>query len=68
LGLDRDAYLSIVKFLNSSIVRRVWLNTFILFIFYIFVVIVHWNKWRIIWNSEIHPFCYSPIKKYYYYL
>jgi hypothetical protein len=23
LGLDRDAYLSIVKFLNSSIVRRV---------------------------------------------
>jgi hypothetical protein len=36
LGLDRDVYLSIVKFLNSSIVRRVCLNIFILFIFLYF--------------------------------
>jgi hypothetical protein len=28
LGLDRDVYLSIVKFLDSSIVRKVGLNIF----------------------------------------
>jgi hypothetical protein len=27
LGLDRDCYLSIIKFLNSSILRKVLLNT-----------------------------------------
>jgi hypothetical protein len=31
LGLDRDVYLSIVKFLDSSIVRKVCLNIFVLF-------------------------------------
>jgi hypothetical protein len=31
LGLDRDIYLSLVKFLDSSMVRKVWLNTFVLF-------------------------------------
>jgi hypothetical protein len=36
LGLDRDVYLSLVKYLDSSIVRKVWLNIFVLFcsIFY----------------------------------
>jgi hypothetical protein len=33
LGLERDVYLSIVKFLDSSLVRKVWINTFILFNF-----------------------------------
>jgi hypothetical protein len=33
LGLDRDAYLSLVKFLDSSIVRKVWVSIFISFIF-----------------------------------
>jgi hypothetical protein len=28
LGLNRDVYLSIVKFLNSSILRNVWVNFF----------------------------------------
>jgi hypothetical protein len=28
LGLDRDCYLSIVKFLDSSILRKVWVNIF----------------------------------------
>jgi hypothetical protein len=35
LGLDRDVYLSIVKFLHSSIIRKVWLNTFVLFNFFL---------------------------------
>jgi hypothetical protein len=30
LGLERDVYLSIVKILDSSIVRKVWLNAFVL--------------------------------------
>jgi hypothetical protein len=34
LGLDRDCYLIIVEYLNSSIVRKVSLNTFVLFSFY----------------------------------
>jgi hypothetical protein len=29
LGLHRDVYFSFVKFLNSSILRKVWLNTFV---------------------------------------
>jgi hypothetical protein len=40
LGLERDIYLNIVKFLPSSIVRKVSVNIFILFNFF---VIVHWN-------------------------
>jgi hypothetical protein len=28
LGLDRDCYLSIVKFLDSSLLRKVWVNIF----------------------------------------
>jgi hypothetical protein len=28
LGLDRDCYLSIIKFLDSSILRKVWINVF----------------------------------------
>jgi hypothetical protein len=27
LGLERDVYLSVVKFLNSSILRKVWVST-----------------------------------------
>jgi hypothetical protein len=29
LGLGRDVYLSIVKFLDSTNVRKVWVNTFV---------------------------------------
>jgi hypothetical protein len=53
VGLDQDVYLSIVKFLNSFIVRKIWLNIFILFIFLYFccdstLVLVknHMNKWN----------------------
>jgi hypothetical protein len=28
LGLDRDVYLSIVKFLDSSTLTKVWINIF----------------------------------------
>jgi hypothetical protein len=28
LGLNRDVYLNIVKFLDSSILRKVWVNVF----------------------------------------
>jgi hypothetical protein len=42
LGLERDVYLSVVKFLSSSVVRRVWLNTFVLLRSFFFIV-VHWN-------------------------
>jgi hypothetical protein len=31
LGLNRDVYLSVVKFLDSSILRKVWTNIFLLF-------------------------------------
>jgi hypothetical protein len=31
LGLERDVYLSIVKFLDSSILRKVWVNIFFSF-------------------------------------
>jgi hypothetical protein len=43
LGLERDVYLSIVKFLDSSILRKVWIN--ILFIFYVLFVffVVYWH-------------------------
>jgi hypothetical protein len=40
LGLNRDVYLSIVKFLDSSIVRKVN-KYFVLFFFYFFLV--HWD-------------------------
>jgi hypothetical protein len=33
LSLDRDTYLSLVKFLNSSTLRKVWLSIFALFKF-----------------------------------
>jgi hypothetical protein len=36
LGLDRDCYLSIVKFLDSSILRKVWVIFFLFFLFFIF--------------------------------
>jgi hypothetical protein len=29
LGLKRDIYLSVVKFLDSSIVRKVWISTYV---------------------------------------
>jgi hypothetical protein len=29
LGLERDVYLSIVKILDSQIVRKVWVSTFV---------------------------------------
>jgi hypothetical protein len=31
LGLERDVYLSIAKFLDSSILRKVWVNILISF-------------------------------------
>jgi hypothetical protein len=31
LGLDRDCYLSIVKFLDSSVLKKVWVNIFYFF-------------------------------------
>jgi hypothetical protein len=31
LGLDRDCYLSIVKFLDSSVLRKVWMSKYYLF-------------------------------------
>jgi hypothetical protein len=37
LGLERDVYLSIVKFLNSSILRNVWVNFFCVFFFLIWI-------------------------------
>jgi hypothetical protein len=39
LGLDRDIYLSLVKFLDSSMVRKM---CFVLFNFILFVI-VHWH-------------------------
>jgi hypothetical protein len=35
LKLDRDCYLSIVKFLDSSTLRKVWINIFFFLIFYL---------------------------------
>jgi hypothetical protein len=51
LRLDRDAYLSIVKFLDSSTVRKVWLDIFVLFNFYfsdstLGLVKNHLNEWN----------------------
>jgi hypothetical protein len=37
LGLERDIYLSIVKFLDSSTVRKVYLNIFSLLNFLFFL-------------------------------
>jgi hypothetical protein len=31
LGLERDVYLSIVKFLDLSLIRKVWVNIFLFF-------------------------------------
>jgi hypothetical protein len=36
LWLDRDIYLSLVKYLDSTTVRKVLLNIFVLFIFLFF--------------------------------
>jgi hypothetical protein len=33
LGLERDVYLSIVKILDSSILRKVWVNISVKFLF-----------------------------------
>jgi hypothetical protein len=33
LGLERDIYLSVVKFLDSSILRKVYVNIFLIFNF-----------------------------------
>jgi hypothetical protein len=41
LGLDRDIYLSIVKFLDSSTVRKV--SKFFILLFYCFFLL-HWNQ------------------------
>jgi hypothetical protein len=32
--LDRDCYLSVVKFLDSSILRKVWVNFFLFFLIF----------------------------------
>jgi hypothetical protein len=37
LGLDRDCYLSIIKFLDSSILRKVWVNLKFFFLISIWV-------------------------------
>jgi hypothetical protein len=52
LGLERDVYLSIVKFLDSSILRKVWVNVFFCLIFicvfYSILALVknHIHKWN----------------------
>jgi hypothetical protein len=33
LGLDRDCYLNIVKFLDSTFVRKVWVSSSVWFLF-----------------------------------
>jgi hypothetical protein len=37
LGLHQYVYLNIIQFLDSSIVRKVWLNTFAFFNFLFFL-------------------------------
>jgi hypothetical protein len=52
LGLDRDVYLSIVKFTRLLTIRKVWLNIFILFNFLFFydstleLAKNHLNEWN----------------------
>jgi hypothetical protein len=41
LGLERDINLSIVKFLDSSILRKVWVNIFCFFNFLFAFFVVH---------------------------
>jgi hypothetical protein len=45
LGLNQDVYLSIVKFLQSSVVRKVWVNVifFVLLNFLFVFFVVHWH-------------------------
>jgi hypothetical protein len=43
LGLDRDCYLSIVKFLDSSILREVCVNFFCSVSFLFLIFVVHWH-------------------------
>jgi hypothetical protein len=41
-GLDQDIYLSIVKFLDSSTIRKV--SKYIIFLFVLIILfLVHWN-------------------------
>jgi hypothetical protein len=70
LGLDRDCYLSIVKILDSSRVRKVWLNTLVLFSFYFFFdstlelvknLLIEWNTSILSftdWKVLLLLFCY----------
>jgi hypothetical protein len=39
LGLERDVYLSIIKFLDSSILRKVWVNIFRFLNLFVFFVV-----------------------------
>jgi hypothetical protein len=55
LGLDRNIYLSLVKLLESSTVRKVWLSVFILFNFLFFCDST--------WESFERMKCYLQIKK-----
>jgi hypothetical protein len=44
LRLDRDVYLSIIRFLKSSILRRVWNKFFFYFLIFLSVFfVVHWH-------------------------
>jgi hypothetical protein len=43
LGLDHNVYLSIVKFLDSSILRKVWVNIFFFFNFLFVFFVVYWH-------------------------
>jgi hypothetical protein len=43
LELEWDIYLSIVKFLDSSILRKVWVNIFFFFYFLFVFFVVHWH-------------------------
>jgi hypothetical protein len=43
LGLDRDCYLNIVKFLDSSVLRKVRVNLFCFLIILFVFFVVHWH-------------------------
>jgi hypothetical protein len=50
LGLDRDCYLSIVKFLDSSILRKSMSKYFLFFNFLFVFFVVHWHHTHE-WNT-----------------
>jgi hypothetical protein len=41
--LERDVYLNIVRFLDSSILRKVWVNIIFFFNFFFVFFVAHWH-------------------------